>query len=126
MRCCVATVLGLPYEEVVDLAVAHQARVLISWASMLGLDVVYLQAAGDGELLSVAGSGLWIASGPTHRQTRHAVVYRGAEMVHDPHPSRSGLTSIGAGRVFVPTSGVFAVPARVADTPTSPIDVPFR
>lgn len=124
LRCCVATVLGLRYEEVGDFAVARQAEALIRWAATKGLAVVYLQACGDGEMISVLGSGLWIASGPTFRGTRHAVVYRGPELVHDPHPSRSGLLRVEAARVLVPAGGPFAVPRNVADIPTAPIDLP--
>lgn len=129
LRCCVATVLGLAYEDVGDFSIPRrdlQAEVMSAWAATVGLDVVYLQVTGDGEMVSVAGAGLWIASGDTVRGTRHAVVYRGGEMVHDPHVSRAGLLAVGGARVFVPRSGVFGIPLAVADIPTAPIDVPFR
>lgn len=129
LRCCVATVLELAYEDVADFSMPRrdrQAEAMVAWAGALGLDVVYLQVTGDGELVSLAGAGLWIASGFTLRNTRHAVVYRGGELVHDPHPSRSGLLAIGAARVFVPKTGPLGIPREVADTPTVPIEVPFR
>lgn len=37
-------------------------------------------------------SGYWIASGPSPRGPwNHSIVVRGADMAHDPHPSRAGL-----------------------------------
>jgi hypothetical protein len=129
LRCCVAAVLELDYEDVADFAIPrrdHQAEALVAWAGTRGLDVVYVQVTGDGELLSLAGNSLWIASGFTLRGTRHAVVYRGSTLAHDPHYSRAGLLTVNAARVFVPMSGPLGVPREIADTPTVPIEVPFR
>lgn len=42
-----------------------------------------------------------IISGKTVRDTDHSVVYRGDRMVHDPHPSGAGLSSIGDACLFV-------------------------
>jgi hypothetical protein len=39
-------------------------------------------------------SGLTIAVGQSERGVKHCVVCVDGEMVHDPHPSRAGLTSI--------------------------------
>ena len=39
-------------------------------------------------------SSYFIANGPSPRGFEHSVVYRGTEMVHDPHPDKSGLEKI--------------------------------
>jgi len=36
----------------------------------------------------------FIANGPSPRGVEHSVIYRDTEMIHDPHPSRSGLEKI--------------------------------
>jgi len=38
--------------------------------------------------------GYFIANGPSPRGFEHSVVYKGTEMVHDPHPSRGGLEKV--------------------------------
>ncbi len=38
--------------------------------------------------------GYFIANGPSPRGVEHSVVYKGREMVHDPHPDKSGLEKI--------------------------------
>lgn len=45
---------------------------------------------------------LCMAMGMGPRGHRHVVVYRGHELVHDPHPSRAGLVSIEALAYLVP------------------------
>ena len=36
----------------------------------------------------------FIANGTSPRGVKHSVVYKGTEMVHDPHPSRDGIEKI--------------------------------
>ena len=110
LRCCVATLLVMPYETVPDLAVGdfqRQLTVLSQWLDSLGFSLLCFQATGDGELLHSFRTGrgrLWIAGGPTARGTTHAVLYCGTEMIHDPHPSRAGLESITSAIVIMPTA----------------------
>lgn len=40
------------------------------------------------------GEELWIAFGLAERGLRHAVIMKGLELFHDPHPSRAGLLNI--------------------------------
>lgn len=37
---------------------------------------------------------VYFAIGPSVRGHMHCVLYRGAQLLHDPHPSRSGLTQV--------------------------------
>ncbi len=109
LRCCIATVLGLRYGDVPDFvaeAPSRWATNMARWANELGRPVVRVQATGDGEIMASifeGPGGLWIASGPTERETNHAVVYKGTTMMHDPHSSRAGLLKITAATVFATT-----------------------
>lgn len=38
--------------------------------------------------------GIYLADGWTDRDTPHMTVWRGVEMIHDPHPGKAGLTNI--------------------------------
>ena len=49
-----------------------------------------------------APPGLHILSGTSDRGARHSVVARGREIVHDPHPDRSGLATRDRTIVIVP------------------------
>lgn len=40
--------------------------------------------------------GYYLASGPAERGCKHIVIMCGGKVVHDPHPSRKGLTDIEA------------------------------
>ena len=44
----------------------------------------------------------FIANGPSPRGIEHSVVYKGTEMVHDPHPSGKGLKKIRSVWVLLP------------------------
>ena len=48
--------------------------------------------------------GYFLATGPTTRGTHHMVIYKGNEMVHDPHPEGDGLVTIDSTCVFIPYS----------------------
>ena len=46
--------------------------------------------------------GYYLASGPSARGTGHTVVYRAGELVHDPHPSNTGLLAVDYIHVLIP------------------------
>lgn len=46
--------------------------------------------------------GFFIANGLSPRGFQHSVIYRGTEMVHDPHPSRDGIKNITSVWVLLP------------------------
>lgn len=94
LRCCIATVLGLPYEDVPDLVPEHGGdwpAALAQWACAHGLEALWFRCFGEGEMLQpLQTSARWIATGPTDRGTNHAVVYRGDAMEYDPHARVAG------------------------------------
>lgn len=89
MQCAAAYMLGLPLADVPDF---EQAGAEV-W------DAFYAFFAGHGytaEMFppSVEIDGDYLASGQTTRGTSHMVVMRGGQLLHDPHPSDSGLTEV--------------------------------
>lgn len=120
LRCCLATVLGLPYEDVPDFVNEYPgqwADEMSRWLAARGLSMVRVQATGDGELLHsiYAGpSSFWIASGQSERGRNHAVVYRGAEPYHDPHASRAYLETITAATVIAMENAANGPPMSAA------------
>lgn len=60
---------------------------LREWLGSRGLEVV----AFDNHY---PRAGIYMADGWTNRETAHMTVWRGIEMIHDPHESRSGLDNI--------------------------------
>jgi len=49
---------------------------------------------------------IWIATGPAERGHNHAVVCKGDEVFHDPHPSEAGLLSITSAMFLVADPGL--------------------
>lgn len=87
---CLATYFGLNYEAVPHFVERHGSlwgEEMRSWLDAGGYEVVcfdnHYPRKGD-----------YLADGWTDRDTPHMTVWRGVEMIHDPHPSRSGLTNI--------------------------------
>ncbi len=103
LRCCIATILHMKYEDVPDFVADHHDWFgpLVNWCITSEISIVRVQATGDGELLhsvgrQTSGCGEWIASGPANRARNHAVLYKGPVMIHDPYSSREGLLAITA------------------------------
>lgn len=113
MRCCIAMVLGLSYDDVPDFLKDHPPndprpnrdwlKQMVSWAFARGYHVLRLNCMMGGELLAepFVGGPAWIASGPASRGRNHAVVYVGSEPWHDPHESRDGLRETTTATMFV-------------------------
>ncbi len=107
LRCCVAMVLGVPYDDVPDFVDEHGyawAGALANWALDRGYHTLRFLACGDGEMLQSleGGIGMWIATGRGPRGGDHAVVFEGFSMFHDPHESRAGLSELTGATVFLP------------------------
>ena len=97
-ECCLAAILDVPREEVGEFGSDPVGRLVAErrWLLARGLMPLYLPAGGAEQ---PAPDELCILSGPTERTERlggaeHDVVGRGLTVVHDPHPSRAGLTAI--------------------------------
>lgn len=104
-RCCVAGILGLPYEEVPDFINERNPASDVGWLLDCGrwlaernvvlvvLGAVNFEgydATGHAETL-----GYTILCGYTDRSTeKHATIGKWGQVWHDPHPDREGLGQI--------------------------------
>lgn len=98
LQATLAAILGWPLQSVPHFALlgeVHWWDCLQAWLDAQGFWIDYKPtsyAAEGGEVLPLC----WL-SGPSPRGFSHAVVGDTAtgEMLHDPHPSRAGLTQVG-------------------------------
>lgn len=106
---CVATIFGLGIDDVPNFC-AHQdwQKRCADWFGERGFAVLRLTIAAadldDGRAIInewLPGT-LAIVTGKADRGLLHATVWRGGELVHDPHPSRAGLLDVFDVIVFVP------------------------
>lgn len=103
---CIASILEIPLSEVPDLAKDTQPWQLLLDAWMLqkwGLHFVGVDADA-GWMPDV----IHVMSGTSPRGVRHAVVAKGGELIHDPHPDRTGI-------VGKPDRYYFLIPAAIGD-----------
>lgn len=92
MSACIASLLDLPIKDVPNFLVhGDMMRAMSSWLRPRGLDPVLFEPKG---LWNGPADVPCIHVGATARGEVHAVVGRGLRPVHDPHPSRAGLTSL--------------------------------
>lgn len=102
---CLASVLELPIEKVPNFCVSSDwQRLCNAWLAQFGL--MFFEAhwseGAPPELWRhpvIQPGQLWIATGPAERdgqKLHHAVVMRGARMVHDPNPrhGRNGIEKV--------------------------------
>jgi len=101
LRACVASLLSIPVEEVPDFGIeAGQWDRLNAWLGERGLYAVCLDAQAFKP---------WVPSGyhmmggkPAGGDAdRHMVVGWRGEMVHDPHPTRYGLSTVDVWNLIV-------------------------
>ena len=88
-RCCIASILELPADDVPDFVNEHGNRYVAAtreWLKERGLWFIETRYHGN-------FPGYMIASGPSPRDKSvfHSVVWKGADMAHDPHPSGEGI-----------------------------------
>lgn len=107
LRACVATVLDLPGDDVPDFVAEHGPRwfmALRTWLEQRGRWVAYVSTASSlSNIATVHPHDLfWIAVGDGPRGRRHAVVCQSNNVVHDPHPSRSGLPLLEDAIIILP------------------------
>lgn len=102
-RACVASIFDLPAHEVphftvhgeeplgVDGMLPWEKR-LRSWLNARGFDVLHIKLENkDGEMDERCLQFHHVRGGKTDRDTNHDTVWFGRKLVHDPHPSRTGL-----------------------------------
>lgn len=104
LQACLATVLDLKMADVPDFMRMHGPRWFIElrvWLAKRGKTAVYVST-----LNSLVGHVYphdlhWIGIGDGPRGVRHAVVCLHNAIVHDPHPSRKGLSEIEDALVII-------------------------
>lgn len=87
---CLSYVLGEPYETIPQFVRDGGGMWLENmreWLLERGFEVVGFDNY-------YPRHGVYLADGWTGRETAHMTVWRGIEMIHDPHESRAGLTNI--------------------------------
>lgn len=98
LQAAVASLLGLPLEDVPHFIVEHESASDI-WdavdAFFEARGFVLWQFYRNTEYNSIATPDVYyLASGPSPRGVSHAVIMRGGKLVHDPHPSRAGIDPV--------------------------------
>lgn len=89
MQCAAAYMLGIPLSDVPDFEKAGSD----AWEAFYGF---FADRGFSAEMFppTVEIDGDYLASGQTKRGTSHMVVMRGGKLLHDPHPSNAGLSSV--------------------------------
>lgn len=90
LRCCLAGILNLPWEVVPDFVAFDGPRwyeAMLEWLHDQGLHMMRFQG-------HYPHNGLYLVDGWTTRHETHVVIYRGLNMVWDPHESAEGLTHV--------------------------------
>lgn len=89
MQCAAAYMLGIPLSDVPDFEKAGSE----AWEAFYAF---FADRGFSAEMFppTVEIDGDYLASGQTKRGTSHMVVMRGGKLLHDPHPSNAGLTSV--------------------------------
>jgi hypothetical protein len=101
---CIAGILDLPLEEVPHFVQMHQSMADVEastrhWAAGHGYAMVRL---GILEVDANADHVLTLLCGESPRGVHHAVIGRGTDVLHDPHPSKAGLGRITDVFAFLP------------------------
>lgn len=107
---CLASLLELDISEVPDLQAydkhANWMHLTNEWLATFGYG--FMEFTSEPEFFSVFGLNTYhIICGPSPRRTEietelsHAVVGLNGKMVHDPHPSGDGLTSVSVYAVLL-------------------------
>lgn len=93
MRACVATYLGVDYEQVPELSGANWSDVLRDWLAPRGLGF-FSATVGHDAFQDVFCKATVIVAGKSPRGILHAVIYRDGKLWHDPHPEGGGIESV--------------------------------
>lgn len=108
MHACLASILEIPITDVPDFRVHFEKEsscdwwnAIIDWLDSLGYEIYPLPSE---EINNLPPSWYYIASGPTKRfggKILHVCIGQDGKIVHDPHPSRDGLTKITYIKVII-------------------------
>src|SRR5271154_3985606 len=106
LSACVASILEMPIDQVPHFVERHDSRDYLwmgrlnSWLSRLGLCASYLEP-GSCDMTP----DFHILYGLSVLGNEHAVVGHAGRVIHDPHPSRTGLASVTGVICIEPCSG---------------------
>ncbi len=102
---CIASLLEIPIEIVPNfISERHdvpQSALLNQWLAPLNLHALYCETDIMHPEHAVP-DGFYILTGTSPRGRLHVVIAAGKEIVHDPHPSRAGLTEVDGFVVILP------------------------
>lgn len=120
---CVACIFGLDVSEVPNFCAPENGEggawfeVVESWCRARGWLPLNFPSQGGHMPGWVPPGCVTIASGPAARGLDHATVYRGSELLWDPHPSDAGLERIDDFILFVALDpGAMALGAPMQNT----------
>jgi hypothetical protein len=95
---CVASLLEVPLEQVPHFGANDWVEHLTKWLATRGYYPIVCTLPTDWR-----PAGLYILAGKSPRgDFLHAVIARGDEIIHDPHPSRAGVLSRADATILVP------------------------
>jgi len=103
MAACYASILEVPLSVVPtfeDMPIEEWKTALDNWLSKFNLQKVTIDASFE----DFVPTGYCLAIGKTVRSKTvlHCAVYKNGQMVHDPHPSKSGLINVECWEVVFP------------------------
>jgi len=115
LRACVASIFEIPIEEIPHFCDRHLDEKITNenhcftrinkWLSeKFGMSYLEVEFGNFGTYLIEKYGGYYIATGPTDRfngDVLHCVIYNGDKMIHDPHPSKSGLKTVYNIGIFI-------------------------
>lgn len=90
--CCLSYILGIDYEFIPNFVRddgAMWSESLREWLDDRGLEIVSFDN-------HYPRKGMYLADGWTDRNTPHITVWRGVDMIHDPHVSKAGFNEYQA------------------------------
>lgn len=118
---CVASILELELTEVPNFCAGRVKDWMVpfqDWLAERGLHAIEMTVADQEAWIEASKPCGWcILSGPAPRGLAHSVVARDGRMVHDPHPSGTGLEMVKQAMFFV---ALDPVAVRVAHEPVEP------
>ena len=96
-QAALASLLGLPLEDVPNFMEAEGGFWSSFWKFVLGRGYAIIELSGPRHF-----NCHHLAYGPSPRGCGHAVVYRSGQLVWDPHPSRAGILEVETCCLIVP------------------------
>lgn len=91
-RACIASVLEVPVAAVPHFALlgSRWGQVADAYLGALGRELEWAQGEPPDDVWAIV-----TVRSPRDADLKHSVIYRGKELVHDPHPSRAGGAPVG-------------------------------